>query len=81
MERLIRTIREELLDHVLIWNACDLQKKIDAFKEYFNESRAHAGIDGITPGNKCSDNKKVLSLNTYKWKKHLHGLVQLPVAA
>ncbi len=81
VERLIRTIREELLENVLIWNACDLQKKLDAFKDYFNQSRAHAGIDAMTPENKSSGDTKVLSLSNYKWKKHLHGLVRLPVAA
>ncbi len=81
VERLIRTIREELLNNVLIWNACDLQKKLDAFKDYFNQLRAHAGIDAMTPENKSSGNNKVLNLINYKWKKHLNGLVQLPVAA
>lgn len=81
VERLIRTIREELLDNIFVWNALDLQKKLDNFKDYFNESRAHAGIDGMTPENKNSGNNKVLSLSNYKWKKHLHGLVRLPIAA
>lgn len=75
MERLIRTIREELLRNILIWNSCNLQKKLDAFKDYFNHFRAHAGISSMTPENKNSGNNKVLSLSDYKWKKHLHGLV------
>ncbi len=81
VERLIRTIREELLDNVFVWNTFGLQKKLDTFKDYFNAARAHAGIDGMTPENKCSGNKKILSLSNYKWEKHLRGLVQLPVAA
>jgi hypothetical protein len=43
--------------------------------------RAHAGINAMTPENKSSGNNMVLSLNDYKWKKYLHDLVQLPVAA
>ncbi len=80
VERLIRTIREELLNNVLVWNAGDLQKKLDAYKDYFNHSRAHAGINAMTPENKSSGIKKVLSLNNFKWQKHLHGLVHLPIA-
>lgn len=60
VERLIRTIHEELLDNVLIWNACDLQKKLDTFRGYFNQSRAHSGIDAMTPENKSSGINKVL---------------------
>ena len=26
-------------------------------------------------------NKKVININHYQWKKHLHGLVQLPIAS
>ncbi|MCP6725849.1 transposase [Klebsiella pneumoniae] len=58
-----------------------MQKKLDAYKEYFNQSRAHSGIDAMTPENKSTGNNKVLSLNNFKWKKHLRGLVQLPIAA
>ncbi len=81
VERLIRTIREELLNNVLVWNTGDLQKKLDTYKDYFNQSRTHAGINAMTPENKSTGNKEVLSLNNYKWKKHLRGLVQLPIAA
>jgi len=81
VERLIRTIREELLNHVLVWNASDLQKKLDDYKNYFNQYRAHSGIDAMTPENKGTNNKKVLNLGNYKWEKHLKGLVQLPAAA
>ena len=81
VERLIRTIREELLNHVLVWNSSDFQKKLDAYKDFFNQYRAHSGIDAMTPENKSLGNQKVLSLNNYKWEKHLRGLVQLPAAA
>ncbi len=81
VERLIRTIREELLNNIFIWNSCDLQKKLDTYKDYFNQSRSHSAINAMTPENKSSGNKKVLSLSNYQWKKHLHGLVQLPNAA
>jgi putative transposase len=36
VERLIGTIRREFLDHVLIWNAIDLQRKLEEFRIYLN---------------------------------------------
>jgi len=76
MERLIRTIREELLNNLLIWNACDLQKKLNNYQDYFNQYRSHSAINAMTPANKSTGNKKVISINNYKWKKYLNGLVQ-----
>src|ERR1700716_1939783 len=38
VERLIGTIRREFLDHVLIWNAVDLGRKLEAFRNYYNET-------------------------------------------
>src|SRR5882762_3241795 len=36
VERLIGTIRRELLDHVLFWTAADLESKLSAFQTYYN---------------------------------------------
>lgn len=36
IERLIGTIRCEYLDHSLFWNAADLERKLDEFRQYFN---------------------------------------------
>src|SRR5207249_8765126 len=35
------TIRREFLDHVLIWNVIDLERKLEEFRNYYNESRVH----------------------------------------
>ncbi|MBY0474532.1 MAG: transposase [Nitrosomonas sp.] len=40
------TLRREYLDQVLLWNAHDLKKKLDAFKDYYNGYRVHAVLDG-----------------------------------
>jgi putative transposase len=40
VERLIGTIRREFLDHMLIWNAIDLERKLEEFRNYYNENRA-----------------------------------------
>jgi len=81
VERLIRTIREELLYNLLIWNACDLQKKLDNYQDFFNSHRSHSALNALTPENKSTGNKEVICINNYKWKKYLNGLVQLPMAA
>jgi hypothetical protein len=30
-----------ILDHVLIWNAVDLRRKLEEFRNYYNEHRVH----------------------------------------
>lgn len=39
IERLIGTIRREYFDHVMFWTATDLERKLDAFKDYYNGHR------------------------------------------
>jgi putative transposase len=39
VERLIGTIRREFLDHVLIWNAVDLGRKLEEFRNYYRAPR------------------------------------------
>jgi len=82
VERLIKSIRAEVLNHSIFFNANDLERKLDHYKQYFNQHRTHMGINGKTP-NQISENKKpnVIDLNNYRWKKHCHGLFHLPIAA
>jgi integrase-like protein len=44
VERLIGTIRRECLDHVLIWNAVDLERKLEEFRTYHNDHRVHQSL-------------------------------------
>lgn len=82
IERLIGTIRREFLDHTLFWNAVDLDRKLDTFKEYYNRSRTHASLGGNTPAEiDCDRVAQPARLETYAWEKHCGGLFQLPVAA
>lgn len=83
VERLIGTIRRELLDHVPFWNSVDLRKKLDDFKAYYNDCRAHHALGGRTPNNMSkvtADPKSGLGGNL-KWESHCSGLFQLPIAA
>jgi hypothetical protein len=78
VERLIGSIRRELLDHTLIWTATDLENKLRDYHGYYNEHRTHSGRDGSTPIK--SVGKKVIDINEYRWKKHCRGLFELPMA-
>jgi len=49
MERLVGTTRRGFLDHVLFWNARDLERKLADFEVYYNTARSHASFGGPTP--------------------------------
>ena len=81
VERLIGTIRREFLDHTLFWNRRDLQQKLDAFKDYYNSCRVHAGINGKTPAEMNGESKfGDLDIHNYGWRSHCSGLFQTPIA-
>ena len=79
VERLIGSIRRELIDQTLFWTATDLENKLRNYQSYYNNCRTHSGRDGATPVD--SGSEKIVALNDYRWKKHCRGLFQLPVAA
>jgi putative transposase len=79
VERLIGSIRRELLDHTLFWTATDLENKLRDYQRYYNKSRTHSGRDSETPMG--APDRKVVDINEYRWKQHCRGLFQLPVAA
>jgi hypothetical protein len=79
VERLIGSIRRELLDHTLFWTATDLDNKLCDYHGYYNECRTHSGRDGATPIE--SADRKVIDINQYRWEKHCRGLFELPVTA
>jgi transposase InsO family protein len=79
VERLIGSIRRELLDQTFFWTATDLANKLSAYQAYYNENRCHAGRGGATPVEPISTN--VIDIRKYRWEEHCRGLFQLPVAA
>jgi transposase InsO family protein len=82
VERLIGTMRREFLDHVLIWNARDLERKLDDFQAYYNATRSHASLAGDTPLTFALGHAVApADLNHVRWVSHCRDLVQLPVAA
>lgn len=82
MERLIGTIRREMLDHVLYWTAGDLERKLRRFQKYYNRHRIHASLAGVTPESKAgSPSSPIANLSNYRWRSHCRDLYQLPTAA
>jgi transposase InsO family protein len=49
VERLIGTVRRECLDRMLFWTAADLERKLVAFQQYYNEHRTHTARAGYPP--------------------------------
>ena len=77
----IGTVRREFLDHVLFWNARDLERKLGDFEAYYNAARSHASLDGYTPlafpgGHTVAR----AELKNVHWVSHCRDFVQLPVA-
>ena len=82
VERLIGTTRREFLDHVLFWNARDLERTLGDFQASDNEVRSHASLKGHTPSTFAGGHMVASAeLNNVRWVSHCRDLVQLPVAA
>ena len=84
IERVIRTTRNEFLDHVLFFNKYDLQRKLEGYQDYYNDTRAHSSLAMKTPSEMATagvPGKAVTSLDDYRWRSHCSGLYTLPIAA
>jgi transposase InsO family protein len=82
VERLIGTIRREYLDHVFFWNAQDLERKLDAFLQYFNHTRAHQSLGRNAPAEVSGElQPPTARLSNYSWSSHCNGLFQTPIVA
>jgi len=82
VERLIGTMRREFLDHVLFWNARDLERKLADFQAYYNGARSHASLAGRTPLAFVGRHTMARAeLNNVRWVSHCRDMVELPVAA
>ncbi|MDH3376694.1 MAG: integrase core domain-containing protein [Gammaproteobacteria bacterium] len=82
IERLIGTIRREFLDHTLFWNSTDLERKLGEFRQYHNNHRVHASLNGNTPTEASGHiMHRQAKLHDFKWHTYCRDLVQLPLAA
>ena len=80
VERLIGTIRRELLDRTLFWTTADLEAKLIDFQHYYNAHQTHAGLEGGLPEPRA-DTSAPIDLGSYRWQGHCRGLYQTPIAA
>ena len=48
-ERWIRSLRTELLDHVVVLNEAHARRQIAGYVSYYNEDRCHLTLDGDSP--------------------------------
>ncbi len=75
IERVIGTIRREFLDHVIFWNANDLERKLEGFRQYCNAHRVHTSLSGDTPSETTGETTgRCADLNQFQWKSHCRGL-------
>jgi len=77
----IGTIRRECLDRKLFWTAGDLEIKLIEFQRYYNEYRAHGGLNGRLPASTRHASALRASLGSYRWQAHCGGLHHTPIAA
>ena len=82
IERLIGTIRREYLDHLLFWNASDLERKLEAFKEYYNGFRIHQSLNQQPPEEAAvKDPPPPADPTHFVWQSHCQGLFYTTRAA
>ena len=70
-ERAIGSIRRELLRHVRVEGAEQLQFYLDEYRRYANTERAHQGLEGRTPAEVSSEAPEaaVLDLATLRTRR------------
>ena len=49
VERLIGTLRQECLDHVIVWNERSLHRHLQRYLAYYHDWRTHLALDKDAP--------------------------------
>jgi len=62
-ERFLRSVRQECLDHILIFHERQLQRVLNLFVTYFNHARPHQGIHQQVPEPNSSSHSTCLARN------------------
>jgi putative transposase len=73
-ERIIRSIREELLDQRIIYDSGDLYRLLSSYVDHYNKNRTHQGIGYDSPLTKYFENGTKY-IPRYKKKRAVDGLV------
>jgi hypothetical protein len=61
-ERMIGTLRRELLDRVLVVNECHLRRILTIYLHYFNAARPHRALAQLTPAQAETQPPHVINL-------------------
>ena len=70
------------VNRVLFGNAADLARKLEAFRDYYNDHRVHRALAGLTPAQFAGAlSPDPAALHHYGWQQHCRGLFELPIAA
>jgi hypothetical protein len=79
VDRMIGTIRREILDQMFFWNAFDLTRKLEMLRRYYYEQRVHRSLGGTTPAQRAGAPAPA-KLDHCCWRHYCHGLFQILVA-
>ena len=76
-ERLIGTLRRELLDRTLILNQAHLRAVLAEYQEHYNTARPHQGIEQRVPGTESGPCVTAADLDTLQVRRKpvLSGLI------
>lgn len=83
-ERWIRSIRQECLNHLILFGLKSIQRVLHQYKRFFNKHRPHQGIDNQVPGSllhqdaagerACSND--AIGPDQVRCEEHLGGLLK-----
>ena len=75
IERWHRSIREEALDHCLVFGKKDLRKVVGEYIDYYNHHRPHQGISQNSPLKNHEPKKLNFSVPKFVRKKMVDGII------
>jgi putative transposase len=82
VERLIGTIRREVLDQMSFWNAFELTRKLEMFRCDYSEQRVHRSLNGSTPAQRAGATAPAPArLDHFGQRQYCHSLFQIPGTA
>ena len=74
-ERMVRTFREDSLDHMLIYNETDLRNVLKEYISYYNSKRSHSSIEYNAPKTDFSTSDRYFHPSKVRREKILDGLL------
>jgi len=73
VERVIGTIRQDCLDHILPMGERHLLQTLTAYVRYYNESRTHQSLDGDAPVSQRAESAPAFELVSERVLGGLHN--------